>query len=87
MEAQKAAAVDMWTSVNSEAYLALTCHYIHANMQLCTYALGVQHFLQSHAADRPKSNGARWKTGPPKPDCIHKTSPYLAFWQLALHTL
>lgn len=51
MEAQEAVAVDMWTSVNSEAYLALTCHYIHANMQLCTYASGVQHFPQSHAAD------------------------------------
>lgn len=48
MEAQEAVAVDMWTSVNSEAYLALTCH---ANMQLCTYALGVQHLPQSHAAD------------------------------------
>lgn len=51
MEAQKAVAVDMWTSVFLEAYLALTCHYIHANMHLCTYALGVQHFPQSHAAD------------------------------------
>lgn len=51
MEAQKAVAVDMWTSVNLEAYLAFTCHYIHENMHLCTDALSVQHFPQSHAAD------------------------------------
>lgn len=24
----------------------------------------------------PKTKGARWKTGPPKPDCMHKTSPH-----------
>lgn len=34
-----------------DAYLALTCHYINENMQLCTSALGVQHFPQSHTAD------------------------------------
>ena len=55
MEVQQAVAVsitaDMWTSVNMEAYLALTCHYINENMQLCTSVLGVQHFRQSHTAD------------------------------------
>lgn len=55
MEVQQAVAVsitaDMWTSVNMEAYLALTCHYINDNMQLCTSVLGVQYFPQNHTAD------------------------------------
>ena len=55
MEVQQAVAVsitaDMWTSVNMEAYLALTCHYINENMQLCTSVLRVQYFPQSHTAD------------------------------------
>ncbi|XP_029986274.1 zinc finger BED domain-containing protein 1-like [Sphaeramia orbicularis] len=54
-EVQQAVAVsttaDMWTSVNMEAYSALTCHYINENMQLCPSVLGVQHFPQSHTAD------------------------------------
>ncbi|KAM9391553.1 uncharacterized protein KZ484_003063 [Pholidichthys leucotaenia] len=54
-EVQQAVAVsitaDMWTSVNMEAYLALTCHYINENLQLCTSVLGVQYFPQSHTAD------------------------------------
>uniref|UniRef100_A0A1A8JPC8 DUF659 domain-containing protein n=1 Tax=Nothobranchius kuhntae TaxID=321403 RepID=A0A1A8JPC8_NOTKU len=54
-EVQQAVAVsitaDMWTSLNMEAYLALTCHYINDNMQLCTSVLGVKHFPQSHTAD------------------------------------
>lgn len=55
MEVQQAVAVsitaDMWTSLNMEAYLALTCHYINNDMQLCTSVLGVKHFPQSHTAD------------------------------------
>ncbi|XP_040924228.2 E3 SUMO-protein ligase ZBED1-like isoform X1 [Betta splendens] len=55
MEVQQAVAVsitaDMWTSVNMEAYLALTCHYINENLQLCTSVLGVKYFPQSHTAD------------------------------------
>ena len=55
MEVQQAVAVsitaDMWTSVNMGAYLALTCHYINENMQLCTSVLRVQYFPQSHTAD------------------------------------
>ena len=46
-------------SVNMEAYLALTGHYINENMQLCTSVLGVQHFPQRHTAD----NLARVKRG------------------------
>ncbi|XP_014854594.1 PREDICTED: zinc finger BED domain-containing protein 1-like [Poecilia mexicana] len=55
MEVQQAVAVsitaDMWTSVKMEAYLALTCHYINENLQLCTSVLGVKYFPQSHTAD------------------------------------
>lgn len=55
MEVQQAVAVsitaDMWTSVNMEAYLALTCHYINENLQLCTSVLGMQYFPQNHTAD------------------------------------
>ncbi|XP_061926446.1 E3 SUMO-protein ligase ZBED1-like [Entelurus aequoreus] len=55
LEVQQAVAVsrtaDMWTSVNMEAYLALTCHYINDHLQLCTSVLGVQYFPQSHTAD------------------------------------
>ncbi|CAI5637704.1 zinc finger BED domain-containing protein 1 isoform X1 [Oreochromis niloticus] len=63
MEVQQAVAVsitaDLWTSLNMEAYLALTCHYINENMQLCTSVLGVKHFPQSHTAD----NLAQFKKG------------------------
>lgn len=48
MEVQQAVAVsitaDMWTSVNMEADLALTRHYINENLQLCTSVLGVHTF-------------------------------------------
>ena len=40
---------DMWTSMNMEAYLAVTCHFI-ADGVLNTTLLGVQHFPQSHTA-------------------------------------
>ncbi|KAL3976200.1 kinesin family member 14 [Sarotherodon galilaeus] len=63
MEVQQAVAVsitaDLWTSLNMEAYLALTCHYINENMQLCTSVLGVKHFPQSHTPD----NLAQFKKG------------------------
>ncbi|XP_076137405.1 E3 SUMO-protein ligase ZBED1-like [Alosa pseudoharengus] len=42
---------DMWTSINLEAYLAVTCHFIDANDQLGTILLGVQHFPNTHTAD------------------------------------
>ena len=50
----KAAAVsltsDMWTSINTEAYLAVTCHYINDSSTLNTVVLGVQHFPKAHTA-------------------------------------
>lgn len=55
-ELQSAAVVrltaDMWTSINMEAYLAVTCHYIDTeNQTMCTSVLGVEHFPQQHTAE------------------------------------
>ena len=51
-EVRKASAVsltaDMWTSVNMDAYLAVTCHYITDQAKLATVLLGVGKFPQSH---------------------------------------
>ncbi|KAJ0003142.1 hypothetical protein NQD34_018182 [Periophthalmus magnuspinnatus] len=54
MEVAKVSAVsltaDMWTSINTDAYLAITCHYIGED-KLDTVLLGVEHFQESHTAD------------------------------------
>ncbi|KAG7463116.1 zinc finger BED domain-containing protein 1-like [Solea senegalensis] len=54
-QVQKAVAVsltsDMWTSINMDAYLAVTCHFIDDEDQLCTTLLGVQHFPKAHTAE------------------------------------
>lgn len=42
---------DMWTSMNMEAYLAITCHFIDENDKLGTVLLGVEHFPSSHTAE------------------------------------
>ncbi|KAG7526985.1 zinc finger BED domain-containing protein 4-like [Solea senegalensis] len=42
---------DMWTSINMDAYLAVTCHFIDDEDQLCTTLLGVQHFPKAHTAE------------------------------------
>jgi len=43
---------DMWTSINMEAYLAVTCHYVDKDShELCSSVLGVQHFPQKHTAE------------------------------------
>ena len=39
---------DMWTSINMDAYLAVTCHFLMIAMN--TIVPGVQHFPQSHTA-------------------------------------
>ncbi|KAJ8259529.1 hypothetical protein GJAV_G00170380 [Gymnothorax javanicus] len=53
-EVQKAAAVsltaDMWTSMNMEAYLGVTCQYITGEDSLNTVVLGVEHFPLNHTA-------------------------------------
>ncbi|KAL2081038.1 hypothetical protein ACEWY4_022891 [Coilia grayii] len=42
---------DMWTSINMEAYLAVTCHYVDDSAKLATVLLGVVPFPISHTAD------------------------------------
>lgn len=42
---------DMWTSINMEAYLAMTCHFIDGEDQLGTILLGVDHFPNDFTAE------------------------------------
>ncbi|KAI2646430.1 Protein phosphatase PP2A regulatory subunit A [Labeo rohita] len=35
----------MWTSVNMDAYLAVTCHFITEEIQLSTILIGVKQFI------------------------------------------
>lgn len=62
-EVQKAAAVsptaDIWTSINMEAYLCLTCHFITEEDTLNTVTLGVEHFPSSHTADNLAQAGGK----------------------------
>ncbi|KAK7910500.1 hypothetical protein WMY93_015184 [Mugilogobius chulae] len=52
---EKVAAVsltsDMWTSINMDAYLAVTCHFVEEKVGLSSVLLGVQEFPQSHTAE------------------------------------
>ena len=41
---------DMWTSINMEAYLAVTCHYVDDTSKLATVLLGVLPFPETHMA-------------------------------------
>ncbi|KAJ8353166.1 hypothetical protein SKAU_G00207330 [Synaphobranchus kaupii] len=41
---------DMWTSINIDSYLEVTCHYITKERKLATVLLGVTRFPQSHTA-------------------------------------
>lgn len=41
---------DMWTSINMDAYLAVTCHYIKNNNHLATLLLGAKPFSKTHTA-------------------------------------
>ncbi|KAJ8355876.1 hypothetical protein SKAU_G00186700 [Synaphobranchus kaupii] len=41
---------DMWTSINMDSYLGVTCHYITKETKLATVLLGVTRFPQSHTA-------------------------------------
>ncbi|KAL2087200.1 hypothetical protein ACEWY4_018259 [Coilia grayii] len=41
---------DMLTSINMDAYLAVTCHFLNDSNELKTIVLGVQHFPQAHTA-------------------------------------
>ncbi|KAI7800885.1 putative zinc finger BED domain-containing protein 1-like, partial [Triplophysa rosa] len=42
---------DMWTSLNMDAYLAITCHYIDENDKLNTVLLGVEKYPDNHTAE------------------------------------
>ncbi|KAG7514676.1 zinc finger BED domain-containing 4-like [Solea senegalensis] len=41
---------DMWTSINMDAYLAVTGHFVTEEVQLKTVLLGVKQFPRSHTA-------------------------------------
>ncbi|XP_077424041.1 E3 SUMO-protein ligase ZBED1-like [Vanacampus margaritifer] len=41
---------DMWTSINMDAYLAVTCHFVNEEMQLSTLLLGIKRFPRTHTA-------------------------------------
>nr|XP_055075686.1 E3 SUMO-protein ligase ZBED1-like isoform X2 [Misgurnus anguillicaudatus] len=42
---------DMWTSINMDAYLAVTCHYVDDKDNLATVLLGVRSFPKAHTAE------------------------------------
>jgi len=41
---------DMWTSINMDAYLAVTCHYVDDSVKLATVLLGVLPFPELQTA-------------------------------------
>ena len=41
---------DMWTSINTDAYLAVTCHFIDETTSMHCVVLGVLHFPAAHTA-------------------------------------
>lgn len=43
----------MWTFINMDAYLVITCHFIDSEDQLCKTLLGVHQFPQAHTAENP----------------------------------
>jgi len=42
---------DMWTSINVDAYIAITCHYIDDSYRLNTVLLDVEKFPNRHSAE------------------------------------
>ncbi|KAK1890977.1 putative AC9 transposase [Dissostichus eleginoides] len=41
---------DMWTSINMDAYLAVTCYYVDDSVKLATVLLGVLPVPKAHTA-------------------------------------
>ncbi len=41
---------DMWSSINMDGYLGVTCHYITPEAKMVTVVLGVRRFYQTHTA-------------------------------------
>ena len=42
---------DMWTSINTDAYLAVICYFVHASNSSQSVVLGVLHFPEAHTAE------------------------------------
>ena len=42
---------DMWTSVNTDALLPVTCHFVGASTSLQSVVSGVLHFPEAHTAE------------------------------------
>lgn len=42
---------DMWTFINMDAFLAVTCHFIDGDDKMGSVVLGVEHFQQAHTAE------------------------------------
>lgn len=40
----------LWTSINTDAFLAVTAHFVDENTTLKSVELGVTHFPQAHTA-------------------------------------
>jgi len=55
---------DIWTSIATEAYMTVTCHYIDQNLQLQNFVLETLAFPERHTggniADKLKGVGERW---------------------------
>ncbi len=41
---------DMWSYINMDGYLGVTCHYITPEAKMATVVLGVRRFYQTHTA-------------------------------------
>ncbi|XP_058613457.1 zinc finger BED domain-containing protein 4-like [Onychostoma macrolepis] len=41
---------DMWSSINIDGYIGVTCHYITPEAKMATVVLGVRRFYQTHTA-------------------------------------
>ena len=51
---------DMCKSINMEAYLAVTCHYIDGEDKLGTILLGIEHFPNTHTAENLFGTQSSW---------------------------
>ena len=55
---------DIWTSIVTEAYMMVTCHYIDQNLQLQNFVLETLSFPERHTGihivDKLKGVGERW---------------------------
>ena len=56
--------IDIWTSMATEAYMTVTCHFIDPNLKLQNFVLETIGFLERHTgvniAEKLKEVGERW---------------------------